>query len=399
VRFAQGIQALFEQAGCDEALELGPQAELIWLAQMSWRPEHKVLWTSSLAKGRNALDQMVTAAGQLHVQGASVDFAAMESGRGARKKVAVPVYPFQHERFWPGPMGSDDPSTLKDCFFELRWASQGKIPGPHAGRRGQSWLVLTDEPELGAALAEALRGDGQGRVSAQNLSRDDASCAALATMLDETQGEAVLDHVVLVAGPVDIIEPDAMWNAQSHGVVRALLVAQSLLAGRRNTQLWLVTRGALAVRDGDVVDPTHAATWGFGRTFALEHPDRCGGLIDAAGSGPIAGLAHELAGALLCDDGEKQAAVRAGERWLLRLERYVMPAPVSPVSISAQAAYLITGGTGALGLAVARHLAQRGAGQIVLTSRSGGNRATEDAMREIGARGCRVDMIRADLRP
>src|SRR5262249_36073615 len=154
------------------------------------------------------------------------------------------------------------------------------------------------------------------------------------------------------------------------------LVAQALLAARRNIQLWLVTRGAQAVRDGDVVDPTHAAMWGFGRTFALEHPDRWGGLIHAARAGPNPAIAREVSGVLLADDGEQQAAVRAGERWLPRLERYAMPPPLSSVSISAQAAYLVTGGTGALGLAVARHLAQRGAGQIVLTSRSGGDQAT-----------------------
>src|SRR5262245_46187182 len=77
VRFAQAIQTLFEDVGCDVALELGPQAELIWLARMSWRPDHKVLWASSLAKGRNAYETMLTSAAQLHTNGVTLDFSGM----------------------------------------------------------------------------------------------------------------------------------------------------------------------------------------------------------------------------------------------------------------------------------------------------------------------------------
>src|SRR5262249_7316819 len=93
---------------------------------------------------------------------------------------------------------------------------------------------------------------------------------------------------------------------------------------------------------------------------------------------------------------EKQVALRNGQRWLPRLEHYALPES-PPLEVKRNATYLITGGTGALGLAVARHLAERGAGQIVLTSRSGANDATRDTVRALGNRGCRVAVISADV--
>ncbi|MGH8665574.1 MAG: type I polyketide synthase, partial [Burkholderiales bacterium] len=396
VRFAQGIQALFEDVGCDVALELGPQAELVWLAQMSWRPEHKVLWASSLAKGRDAFAQVSTSAAQLHANGTTLDFVGMTAGIQRGRRLALPTYPFQHERFWAGPMGGER-TELRDCYYQVQWRPSAveSRPGPPQ----QSWLILADEPDLAAALAQALGARGQGSILTPRVDRDDTSASAIAAIVEQARRHGALDHLVLVADPTANrdSDPDAMWHAQNRGVVRALLAAQALVSVRGNTQLWLVTRGALAVRAGEAVDPTHAAIWGFGRTFALEHPDRCGGLIDVPLAAGAAERAETLAAALLCDDGEKQAALRNGQRLLPRLERCEMR-PQPPVPISAQAAYLIAGGTGAMGLAVARHLARRGAGQIVLASRSGADEAAREAIRELEASGCRVEVIRADLR-
>jgi acyl transferase domain-containing protein/acyl-CoA synthetase (AMP-forming)/AMP-acid ligase II/acyl carrier protein len=395
VRFAQAIQALFEDVGCDVVLELGPQAELVWLAQMSWRPEHKVLWASSLAKGRDAFAQVSAAAAQLHVNGTTLDFVGMTAGARYGRRLALPTYPFQHERFWPGPMGAER-AELRDCYYQVQW--RACAPESGAGKTQQSWLILADEPGFAAALAQALRARGQGSIVAPPMDGTGTAAAAIAAIVDEARRPGALGHLVVIADPADDrdTDPDAIWHAQDRGVVRALLAAQALISARSNTQLWLVTRGALAVHDGEAVDPTHAAVWGFGRTFALEHPDRCGGLIDTAAAAGAAGSAEDLAAALLCEDGEKQAALRNGQRWLPRLERYSMPL-LPQVDIRAQAAYLVAGGTGAMGLAVARHLAKRGAGQIVLTSRSGADEAARTAIEELNASGCRVEVIRADL--
>ncbi|HEX4418848.1 MAG TPA: SDR family NAD(P)-dependent oxidoreductase [Kofleriaceae bacterium] len=64
----------------------------------------------------------------------------------------------------------------------------------------------------------------------------------------------------------------------------------------------------------------------------------------------------------------------------------------------ADASYLITGGLGGLGLSVAGHLAERGAGHVVLVGRSGATQpAQRDAIAALTARGAQVTVIAADV--
>src|SRR5690606_13700609 len=71
-------------------------------------------------------------------------------------------------------------------------------------------------------------------------------------------------------------------------------------------------------------------------------------------------------------------------------------APALPLARS-DAAYLVTGGLGALGLHVAEWLAAEGAGQVVLMGRSD---PSEEAAVRIGlieAAGTRVEVVRGDV--
>ncbi|OBI87052.1 type I polyketide synthase [Mycobacterium asiaticum] len=72
-----------------------------------------------------------------------------------------------------------------------------------------------------------------------------------------------------------------------------------------------------------------------------------------------------------------------------------MPKPLQP---RGDRSYLITGGLGALGLHTAAHLAQLGAGDIVLTSRREPDAAAQEAIADISERyRCRVHTLSADI--
>ncbi len=64
--------------------------------------------------------------------------------------------------------------------------------------------------------------------------------------------------------------------------------------------------------------------WGLGRTFALEQPDRWGGLLDLPADGSVQTQSEILMAALEADDREDQTAWRHGVRYGARL------VPVAP---------------------------------------------------------------------
>ncbi|MEE1783534.1 SDR family NAD(P)-dependent oxidoreductase, partial [Streptomyces sp. SP17BM10] len=114
VRFADGLSALRE-AGATDYLELGPGGVLTALAEQNLAAQDASAQDPSgqdpdegsghvaapaLRPDRPEEGVLLTALARLHVVGVPVDWARVFDGTGARR-VALPTYAFQHERYWP----------------------------------------------------------------------------------------------------------------------------------------------------------------------------------------------------------------------------------------------------------------------------------------------------------
>ncbi len=151
-------------------------------------------------------------------------------------------------------------------------------------------------------------------------------------------------------------------------------------------RLLLVTRNAT----GADPDPAAAAAWGLGCAAAAEHPGRIG-LVDLEPGFPVTRVA-DLAGG----SAEPQIAIRDGVPHVLRITR-AAPAPARPIDPAGTV--LITGGTGALGALLARHLVTaHDVRHLLLVSRSGpdapGAAELRASLRELGAA---VRIVAADV--
>jgi acyl transferase domain-containing protein/pimeloyl-ACP methyl ester carboxylesterase len=190
---------------------------------------------------------------------------------------------------------------------------------------------------------------------------------------------------------------DDVGDATRRATSPVLALVQALRAEMRSPRLWIVTRGACAVGSEAAVAPCQAALWGLGRVAALEHPDAWGGLIDLDPRGSSTEI-EPLVAELLIPDAEDQLAFRRGRRHAARLVAAPPEAPTTPLSLSANGNYLVTGGLGGLGLLVAQWLVERGSRHLVLTSRHGlPDRAVwrETHPRELRARIAAVEALEA----
>ncbi|MBT2212472.1 type I polyketide synthase [Actinomadura sp. NEAU-AAG7] len=208
-----------------------------------------------------------------------------------------------------------------------------------------------------------------------------------------TAGASVPEAVLLPAASGAVEVPDRARDL-AH---RVLAVLQEWTADDRfaASRLVVVTRGAMAADPGDDVgDPAAATVWGLVRSAQAEEPGRIV-LLDLDTPSPEA-VAAALA------TGEPQILVRDGE---LRVPRLVArPAEEATGANSADTGggagavrasfgdgtVLVTGGTGALGGLVARHLAaEHGVRRLLLVSRSGpdapGAAELVDALAGLGA--------------
>ena len=97
-------------------------------------------------------------------------------------------------------------------------------------------------------------------------------------------------------------------------------------------RLFLLTRNAQPVGEGDRANPAHAVLWGLGRTLALEHSEIWGAILDVDESVPAELAARYVLAEAHSGDGEDQVVYRAGVRRVPRLHRANSPS-TSPVEL------------------------------------------------------------------
>ena len=111
VNFAAGMETLHQQ-GCEIFLECGPKPVLLGMGRQCL-PEEIGVWLPSLRPGQGDWQQMLTSLGELYVRGVKVDWVSFDKDYPQRRKVALPIYPFQRQRYWIESQSSSSPSRLK----------------------------------------------------------------------------------------------------------------------------------------------------------------------------------------------------------------------------------------------------------------------------------------------
>ncbi|WP_262403118.1 type I polyketide synthase [Actinomadura sp. CNU-125] len=255
-------------------------------------------------------------------------------------------------------------------------------------------------------LPEAQDGRPSGRLflvdpdpdAAEELRAGLAAVGAACTVLPDP---AALGRVP--AGGGESANVLLLAPASGDGVPAAAIRSTSLLVEtvRRLTalgaefpaRLWCVTTGV--VESASPSRLAHAPLWGAGRVAAGEHPELWGGVIDLPADrvGASAELLLRVLRSAPAD--EDVIALRGGTATVPRLVRPAAPPVRAPVECRPDGTYLVTGGFGALGLEVARRLAERGARHIVLAGRRGAPSAESPDGRGGERARARVDAVRA----
>ncbi|MCD0449836.1 type I polyketide synthase [Actinocorallia sp. API 0066] len=185
------------------------------------------------------------------------------------------------------------------------------------------------------------------------------------------------------------VDPEVIEAADATAALAAL---QGALAGDR--PILVLTRDAVAAAESDCPVVVAAPVWGLVRAAQAEHPGRIV-LVDVAEG--------ERAPADPFGYGEPQLAVRDGRVLAPRLVRAAPPEDDEQAHTwNPEGTVLITGGTGVLGAALARHLVTRhGVRHLLLLSRGGpdapGAKALVDELVEQAGPDASVRVLAVDV--
>jgi acyl transferase domain-containing protein/surfactin synthase thioesterase subunit/acyl carrier protein len=313
------------------------------------------------------------------------------------------------------------PEPADEWFYRVAWQERPRPAPDGADDAGRGhWVIFADRGGVGEALGRLLERNGERCTLAFSGKRATRRAGAPQTV-DPTRADRFRELIRPLAGeartplrgvvylwgldapPTARMTLARLAECEERATGGALHLAQAL-AELRDTQalaarLWLVTRGTQAVRERDPVETAAAPLWGLGRTIALEQPALWGGLIDLApGAKPAPRReAQALLAELSRPDGEDQIALRGNRRFGARLRRVPRDERRDRTPVHPDATYLVTGGLGMLGLAIAAWLVERGARSLVLTGRSGPSERARPVVADLEARGAAVRVAKADV--
>ncbi|MEI4262295.1 type I polyketide synthase [Roseovarius sp. D0-M9] len=413
VHFASCIDALAARPSV--FLEVGPGRALASLAQMSphVRPGQAF---STLRHPDHAMADdahFLGVIGRLWACGIEADWDQIWGG-ARRNRVLLPGYPFQRSRYFiePGKPAHAEARALlrtpdmRDWGYTPRWRPQPADCDTETEEilgTPRIWLIFADEAGAAPPVAEALRGAGHTVTvvrSGDSFQRQNEEAYILSPEQGREGYEALLSalgadgrlpqRIVHFWGVTDgeTHRPGSSFFDRNleHGLYSLTHLAQALGAVQLpdGCHMIAVTSGALRVAGEGPCYPEKACVLGPIGVIPREFPGLTAQLVDVERPEPAArrnrrtaeaGAAHRhrlLMREVLAEPSNTVAAHRAEQR----LERVLRATPLEaaeaeqPPVYAKGGLYLITGGFGGIGLSVARDIAQRAGGHIVLLSRS-----------------------------
>jgi phthiocerol/phenolphthiocerol synthesis type-I polyketide synthase A len=278
----------------------------------------------------------------------------------------------------------DDPATMVHAIDWQPFSPDETHDDSHDHHGGLSTIAVLGDDTAATALRDGLR-----RAGYSSATIAEARCVLY--VAESHSGEADSDFAVRAS--LELSE-----------LVRGLAERDD----NNPVALWIITRG---VREGSSdAAVTQSPLWGTAGVIRAEQPQLWGGLIDLADGADISEQLPALS-TMLRTPAKTILALRDGE-FLTQALVPVSGDPVrEPLRCRPDAAYLITGGLGALGLLTAGWLADHGARRVILAGRTalpprrdwdadGSDADTKqkiNAIRALEMRGVAVEAVSLDI--
>jgi acyl transferase domain-containing protein len=407
-------------------IEVGPGRTLSWL--VGRHPTvtgegHVVVSSLPPRKGDPSDDHatLLAALGTVWTQGYAVDWDAVEGSPQVRR-VPAPGYPYARARHWidetakpappqPSATGADRPAA-DECspFSYLSWhelprvgsrsapRNEGRALVVHPADRAQSAKLIAALQQAGyrpilVRLGESFREIGEGFEVRLGVAED------LESLFAQLADRGIRVNLVVHAATL------GAWEQPVPGNIAEQLESScmSLLDVVRNAirfstgklpAVLAVSHRSVDVSGGETLDPAKATLHGFIRTLNAEEPALACRLIDIDARVGEEELIAEIGAA--AGEEEEVVALRGDRRWGRREHEFVAAASERRL-LRPEGTYVITGGLGGLGLAVAKELAYTGLRpRLILLGRRGLDgrtdrgasqaRAVVEEMESLGAR-------------
>lgn len=398
VRFADGLAELLKDPG-RVLLEIGPGRTL---SSLSKQQPAKVL--AALSTVRHPKEEgsdvafLLGTFGKLWLSGLKLNWDLFYAEE-RRRRIPLPSYPFEHQRFWVEPGTSTAKkkegrlrkrTELSEWFYLPSW-KRSLPPAVSAQKPEDVWLIFLDSLGVGSALTRKLESSkvvtvvpgkqfgskGTNSYSVRPGSKEDFEALLEALRTSELIPDRII-HLWGITGKEREGDPlTRIDSALSLHFLSLFYLAQALATEEKPLSLTIGVNGCYQV--GGDAPPSAEKILSIGpvRVIPHEFPHVHSKTVDVVWQEKASGHSQKLADLLLAEslhaatDVDRVVALRGGDRWVQSLESVrLQPAPAEKPWLRSGGVYLITGGLGGIGFEVAQHLVKACKAKLVLLGRS-----------------------------
>ena len=331
---------------------------------------------------------------RLYVTGAEIDWQWLYTNE-KHHKVSLPVYPFERKRCWL--KVPEVPASDRNLYYQTVWV-RDDLSTMKAGLISGTAVILRESgesEELSAQLASGLRKQGAEAVievefGAKYLKGDSGNYHIAVTDSDinrliadiQAKKPVYIFHLATLTRRKSSNTLEQAWTklqaSQVRGVDSLFLLTKALLDNKikHPVQIVLVSQNLYRVTGSEqFIQPENATLFGLGKVIPQEYSNLNCKCIDI-GDNLEADLILQELGA---NQGPNTVVYRNGQRYVAEFVKCQIAVTDSTISnqswIRDGGVYVITGGTGGIGLEIARSIAieahkRQKRVQLVLISRS-----------------------------
>ena len=392
VRFMSNVSALIED-GIDVLIEVGVGGTLRRMVDN--HPGRQQIETAGVEP--EASEPVASLVARLWELGVDIDWQAF--GHSGAGRVALPTYPFERQSFWieAHSRGSRPASTEADATsgppddrgyvaHTVNWTQLPPLSFANTDVSGEQWLMFGADDMLTRALMHELNDQAPRVILVQagpqldlsdphrpfiRMTEPDDYVALFRSLAGALTATTRIVHL-WAARPVSALDAredfercfySLLWMTRAMGETGV----QTLIDAT------IVVEGLHKVESGDASVPARATVVGPRNVIPRERENVSMRTIDIVATDLDAGDSRMLAQRILAEvQGGAECntvALRGETRWTRVLERVSLPAGESADCSKAGQVWVITGGLGGLGLALAEHVAAGKPAAIVLLSR------------------------------
>jgi polyketide synthase PksJ len=405
VRFSEGVeQLLTTRPGM--FVEVGPGRVLTELVKKNLAKDAGISITNLC---RHPLERVSDVqhlfhrVGELWSKGMVIDWERLHNG-SQRHRVSLPTYAFEAQRFWPDDRGERSqahvpaPSVLMETrqkdmadWFSVPSWERTVVPVYAADQvREASWMLFALRNNFCDALVCELRaqhahvtvvypGERFEQITDREFTVDPRSVDDFKRLLEQTRKVSGFPGRIihLWSSTEEVFSQDMLGPTLNTGFYALVNLAKALgeLQMRENVRIVPVTSGIEQVTGRENLCPGKATLYGFTKICPIEYPHIECKVVDLDPAETRLEWGDELIKNVLAECmlpvSEISVAYRAGYRWnkAVRASRLEI-SPLLKQRLRERGVYLITGGLGGIGFALATYLAEELAPTLVLVGRS-----------------------------